>query len=75
MSPDLLPLMRAANAMACCLVFACMGCGNGQPPAYKTTGKVVFSNGTPVKTGTVELKSREHAIQARVPSELMAVLC
>ncbi len=43
----------------------CAGCGPGQPPAYKTTGKVVFSNGTPVKTGTVELKSRDHALQAR----------
>lgn len=41
------------------------GCGSGKPPAFKTSGKVVFSNGTTVKTGTVELKSREHSIQAR----------
>ena len=49
----------------CWLILLCMGCGTGQPPAYKTTGKVVFNNGSAVKTGTVELKSREHSIQAR----------
>ncbi len=43
----------------------CGGCGSGKPPAYRTSGKVVFANGTPVRTGSVELKSREHSIQAR----------
>ncbi len=44
---------------------ATVGCGDGRPPAYPAKGRVVFANGTPVKTGTVELKSREHPIQAR----------
>lgn len=66
MSQDLLRVMRLTIAMTCCwLSVTCLGCGTGQPPAYKTTGKVVFANGTAVKTGTVELKSREHPIQAR----------
>lgn len=58
----------AQNAIISLLVICvCVltGCGNGKPPAYKTTGKVVFANGTTVKTGSVELKSREHSIQAR----------
>ena len=40
------------------------GCSN-QPPAYPTKGKVVFPNGTPVHTGTVELRSRKFGNQAR----------
>ncbi len=47
------------------LILTGTGCGSGQPPAYTTKGQVVFANGSPVKTGTVELKSREHGVQAR----------
>jgi hypothetical protein len=41
------------------------GCGSDQPPAYSASGRVVFANGTPVKSGSVELKSRDHKVQAR----------
>lgn len=56
---SLLPLL-----LCTCLV-ASQGCGSGQPPAYPTKGHVTFANGSPVRTGTIELKSREHSIQAR----------
>ena len=66
MSQEFFHSVRMAIALTgCCLSLLSLGCGNGQPRAYKTTGKVVFNNGTVVKTGTVELKSREHPIQAR----------
>lgn len=65
MNLDAFRSARAATAIIGCIVLMCVGCGPGRPPAYKTTGKVVFTNGTPVKTGTVELKSREHTVQAR----------
>lgn len=65
MNRDRYPSVRVVIALICCGLPTWVGCGDGRPPAYKTTGKVVFTNGTPVKTGTVELKSREHSIQAR----------
>ncbi len=40
------------------------GCSN-QLPTFPVNGKVVFPDGSPVHIGTVELKSREHGIQAR----------
>ncbi|MFO1064630.1 MAG: hypothetical protein U0892_12270 [Pirellulales bacterium] len=43
----------------------CVGCSDGRPPAFPARGKVVFPTGSPVHVGTVELKSREHGIQAR----------
>ncbi len=57
---------RFLMSLVCLALGACIqGCGEGNPPAFKTIGHVVFSNGTPVKTGTIELKSRNHPIQAR----------
>lgn len=41
------------------------GCSNGQLKTYPTKGKVQFKSGSPVHVGTVELKSREHGVQAR----------
>jgi hypothetical protein len=40
------------------------GCSN-QPKAYPAGGKVVFKDGTPLKGGRIELKSREHPYAAR----------
>ncbi len=41
-----------------------VGCGSDRPATYPVSGRVVFSNGQPVKSGTVELLSQEHKINA-----------
>ena len=41
------------------------GCSNDRLPTYPVRGRVVFSDGEPVKTGTVEFQSVEHALNAR----------
>ncbi len=40
------------------------GCGDGSPRMYPARGKVVFSDGDPVRLGTVELLSDEHGTTA-----------
>ncbi|MEX0819210.1 MAG: hypothetical protein WD070_06445 [Pirellulaceae bacterium] len=42
-----------------------IGCSNDRLPTYPVQGRVVFSDGSPVHTGSIELKSREHGVQAR----------
>lgn len=44
---------------------ALTGCSDGRLPTYPVAGRVVFPDGSPVHVGTVELKSREHSVQAR----------
>ncbi len=49
------------------LTFLCLtsaGCGEDRPKIVPTQGKVMFSDGTPVKLGTVELLSDEHKLSA-----------
>lgn len=41
------------------------GCGSQSLKPYPVQGRVVFSDGSPVHVGTVELRSREHGVQAR----------
>ena len=43
---------------------AIVGCGASQIPTYPVSGTVVFEDGSPVRTGTVELESREHKLTA-----------
>ena len=52
------------------LLSMCVGCGDGRPPAYPAKGKVVFADGSPVKVGTIETKSRLHGVQATASIEL-----
>lgn len=59
---------RGRGAIAVCLcaaLLAVSGCSNGRLPTYPVNGRVVFSDGSPVHVGTIELKSREHGVQAR----------
>lgn len=42
-----------------------IGCSDGRLKTYPAKGKVVFKTGSPVHVGTIELKSREHGVQAR----------
>lgn len=41
------------------------GCSDDRLATFPVSGKVVFKDGSPVRMGTVELKSREHAVHAR----------
>lgn len=41
-----------------------LGCSN-QPPTYPVVGRVTFSDGEPVNSGTVEFLSAEHDLNAR----------
>ena len=56
------------NAFHCSLAFICIsmvaGCGASQVPAYPVSGTVVSDDGSPVRTGTVELESRDHKLTA-----------
>ncbi len=40
------------------------GCGDSQVPTYPVSGTVVSDDGSPVRTGTVELESRDHKLTA-----------
>lgn len=40
------------------------GCGQTQIETYPVSGTVVFDDGSPVRTGTIELFSREHSLTA-----------
>jgi len=40
------------------------GCGASQVPTYPVSGTVVSDDGSPVRTGTVELESRDHKLTA-----------
>lgn len=42
-----------------------VGCSDGRLKTYPVKGKVAFKTGSPVHVGTIELKSREHGVQAR----------
>jgi len=54
-------------AVVLCATF---GCGDGRPPAYPAKGRVVFADGSPVKVGTIETKSKLHGVQATASIEL-----
>ena len=56
------PLLLLSLAIAFASV---LGCSNGRLKTYPAKGKVSFKTGSPVHVGTVELKSREHGVQAR----------
>jgi hypothetical protein len=46
-------------------LFTSGGCSDGRLPTYPVSGRVLFLDGSPVHVGTIELKSREHGVQAR----------
>lgn len=50
------------TALLCLLLAG--GCADDRPRAYPTKGRVIFSDGTPVKLGTVELLSQNHETTA-----------
>ncbi len=56
---------RVICASVLVVMLALMGCGPSRPPAFKAHGKVSFPNGSPVRVGTIEFRSREHPIHAR----------
>ena len=44
--------------------FSLFGCGSDQVPTYPVAGRVVFQDGSPVRTGTVELESKQFGTTA-----------
>ncbi len=42
-----------------------LGCSSDRLPTYPVQGRVVFADGSPVRTGSIELKSNEFGVQAR----------
>lgn len=46
------------------LAFVATGCGSDQLPTYPVSGKVAFSDGRPVRHGTVEFTSVQHGTTA-----------
>lgn len=42
------------------MVFASRGCGEARIPTYPVRGRVVFTDGSPVKTGTIVFESTEY---------------
>lgn len=58
-------LLMSCSSIALGLILAASGCSPSRPPAYPAKGRVTFVNGSPVKVGTVELKSREFGTHAR----------
>jgi len=60
--PTTTAMLKMALAAITCATTA--GCSD-QLPTYPVSGIVQFEAGKPVHVGTLELKSREHGIQAR----------
>ena len=56
------------NAAYLSLALVCLsmtiGCGESKIPTYPVSGTVVFDDGSPVRTGTVELSSKDHKLAA-----------
>ncbi len=46
------------------LLISLVGCGSDQVATYPVAGRVVFEDGSPVRTGTVELESRQFGTTA-----------
>lgn len=59
------PNRRVITVLLLCGLATLVGCGPDRPPAFPASGQVLFANGTPVRAGTVELKSRRHPVNAR----------
>lgn len=45
-------------------LFCSVGCGSDQVTTYPVKGRVVFQDGSPVRTGTVELESKDFGTTA-----------
>jgi len=58
------PGRHPASLMVVLCLLLTGGCGEDRPRAYPAKGRVIFSDGTPVKLGTVELLSQNHGTTA-----------
>ena len=54
--------MRSFSSIV--LIFAISGCGSDRVPTYPVSGRVQFSDGSPVRHGTIEFESVEHGTTA-----------
>ncbi len=53
------------HAVVSLVLLHVLGCTNSQIPAHPASGRVVFKSGSPVQVGSIELRSRDHRINAR----------
>lgn len=61
----MLPTVRSFRPwFAVLILFGLAGCGPAQVETYPVSGVVKFSNGQPVRSGTVELQSLEYGTTA-----------
>ncbi len=56
--------------MAILVLAGTFGCGANQMPTYPASGKVSFSDGTPVTAGRVEFRSEDAKIRVPVRAEI-----
>lgn len=56
---------RGGVCLVLLLLASAAGCSDGRLKTYPVHGRVLFPSGSPVHVGTVELKSRDHGVQAR----------
>ena len=57
--------VKMLRCLVClCVIASLAGCASDQVPTWPTTGKVVFADGSPVRTGTIELESQAHELSA-----------
>ena len=59
--------MRNIGCCASVLLFAALlcGCADSGVPTYPANGRVIFEDGSPVRTGNVECRSLEFGLNAR----------
>ena len=76
MQRSIVPGLPSQWMLVVMLISGLTGCGESRPRTYATRGRVVFSDGQPVKTGTVELLSQTHGSTAtgRIQSDGSFVL-
>lgn len=56
--------MRIPASIVLLVLFSVVGCGSDQVTMYPVAGRVIFKDGSPVRTGTVELESKQFGTTA-----------
>ena len=57
--------MRFWQHLFTLLFVVALGCSSDRLPTFPVQGRVVFPDGSPVRTGSIELKSNEFGVQSR----------
>jgi hypothetical protein len=60
-----IPSLRIPSLLCAAALLTGAGCSSDRIPTYPVSGKVVFPDQEPVRTGVVEFLSEEHKLNAR----------